>query len=193
MLASSTRITGIILLPTLIVEYHSQNGVKSIKKNILWLALIPLGLACYLTINYITFGDPLKFLQIQKGHWSKTLAFPWEGFLGALESIWWRNPLEKILVGWAELIFGVFGFLLSIWITIRLRTSYGIYMFITWLTVTSTSYWLSIPRYTLSMFPLFIALSLLGERKEIDYSITFISVLFLGLFVSLFVQGRWAF
>ena len=193
--ASLTRITGIILLPALILEYLSQKGfhIKSIKKDILWLALIPFGFLLYLIVNYLVFGDPFKFLKIQKEHWAKTLDFPWRGLLGAWGSAWWRSPADSVLVGWAEVIFGVFGFLLTIWVSIRLRISYGIYMFITWLVVTSTSFWLSIPRYTLSMFPLFIAISLFGRSREVNYLITFFSLLFFGLFLSLFIQGRWAF
>lgn len=193
--ASLTRITGIILLPALILEYLFQKGfhIKNIKKDILWLALIPFGFLLYLIVNYLVFGDPFKFLQIQEEHWTKTLDFPRKGLSGAWSSIWWRSPADSVLVGWAEVIFGVFGFFLTIWVSVRLRISYGIYMFITWLIVTSTSFWLSIPRYTLSMFPFFIALSLFGKYKEINYIITFFSLLFFGLFLSLFIQGRWAF
>ncbi len=193
--ASLTRITGIILLPALILEYIFQKGfhIKRINMDILWLSLIPLGFLLYLFTNYLVFGNPFEFLQIQKEHWAKTIDFPWKGLLGAWRSIWWRSPADSILVGWAEAIFGVFGFLLTIWVSIRLRLSYGIYMLITWLVVTSTSFWLSIPRYTLSMFPLFIAISLFGRIREVNYLITFFSLLLLGLFLSLFIQGRWAF
>jgi Gpi18-like mannosyltransferase len=195
MAASLTRITGIILLPALILEYISQKGVhiRSIRKDILWLTLIPFGFLLYLIANYLTFGNPFEFLQIQKEHWAKTLNFPWIGLSGAWHSTWWRSPADSILVGWAEIIFGVLGFILTIWVGICLRISYGVYMFITWLVVTSTSFWLSIPRYTLSMFPLFIALSLFGRSREINYLLTFLSLLFFGLFLSLFIQGRWAF
>lgn len=193
--ASLTRITGIILLPALILEYLFQKGfnIKNIKKDILWLALISFGFLSYLIVNYFVFGDPFKFLEIQREHWAKILDFPRKGFLVAWGGIWWRSPAESVLVGWAEVIFGIFGFFLTIWVSVRLRVSYGIYMFTTWLIVTSTSYWLSIPRYTLSMFPLFIALSLFGKHKEINYLITFISIIFLALFLTLFIQGRWAF
>ena len=173
----------------------SQTGlhIKRMKKDILWLTLIFLGFLLYLIVNYLTFGNPLEFLQIQKENWAKTLDFPWKGLSVAWRSTRWRSPADSVLVGWAEVIFGVFGFLLTIWVSIRLRVSYGVYMLITWLIVTSTSFWLSIPRYTLSMFPLFIALSLFGRSRGINYLITFFSLLFFGLFLSLFIQGRWAF
>ena len=196
MLASATRITGIILLPALILEYLSQKDfqLKSIKKDIIWLIIIPIGFVSYLIINQITFENPLKFLEFQKGHWSKTLAFPWVGISGTWKAISGRPTAYKILVGWAEFIFGVLGYVLTLWaFFIRLRPSYIFFMIATWLTLTSTSYLLSTPRYALSVFPVFIVLSLLGKREEVNYLITFLSIMSLALFLTHFSLGRWAF
>jgi hypothetical protein len=197
MLACSTRITGLTLLPALLVEYLFQREfkIKNIKKDVLWLAIIPIGFVAYLIINYMTYDDPLKFLEIQKGHWRKTLALPLEGFLTALKSFMVLHgyPARGILQGGAELIFGVFGFLLTIFVIIRFRISYGVYMLLTWLIITSTSLRASIPRYTLSLFPLFIPLSLFGQREEVNYFVTFVSLLFFVLFLCLFIEGQWAF
>ncbi len=195
MFACATRINGIVMIPVLLTEYLLQRRFKisNIKRDISWIALVPLGFLSYLIINYIVFDDPFKFIEFQKGHWSKTLTYPWYGLLGAWGSAWWRPPTDTILVGWAELIFGVFGLILTLWSMFYLRKSYVIYMFITWLTITSTSFLLSTPRYTLSMFPLFISFSLIGRREELNYLITFVSLLFLGLFLTHFILGRWAF
>ncbi len=143
MFAFATRITEIILLPALIVEYFFQKGfqIKNIKKEIFWLVLVPFGFVFYLIINFMTFGDPFMFLVFQKEHWRKALVFPWKGFLAALDFLlaWWRYPAGSILKGWAEVMFGVFGYLITIWVIIRFRTSFGIYMLISWLIITSTS------------------------------------------------------
>ncbi|MEQ9618252.1 MAG: glycosyltransferase family 39 protein [Deltaproteobacteria bacterium] len=195
MLAAATRITGIILLPVLVIEYLYQNEykIKNTRKEILWLGAVGLGLLFYLVINYVTFGDPFKFLEFQKGHWSKELALPIKGFFSAWSGIFWRKPADALLGGWAEIIFAALGLILIIYSFFRLRLSYGVYALLTWLTVTSTSFWLSIPRYTLSIFPIFIALSILGRRKEVNYLIIFLSLVFYALFLSLFIRFRWAF
>jgi len=196
MLASATRITGIILLPALILEYLSQKGfqVKGIKKDIAWLALVPIGLVSYLLINYMVFGDPLRFLDIEKGHWSKTFAFPWKGLLGSWSAIWLRSPAYGILVGWPELTFGVLVYVLTILaLFVRLRLSYVFYMIATWLIVTPTSFLLSTPRYALSVFPILIVLSLFGRHREADYPITFMSLVLFALLLTRFILGRWAF
>jgi Gpi18-like mannosyltransferase len=195
MLAAATRITGIILLPVLIVEYLHQKGFRfrETRKNILWLAVIGLGFAYYLAVNYATFGDPLKFLEIQNQHWNKHLDFPYRGFLYSVGSAFWREPQPAVMAGFAEPIFAVLGLALIVYSFFRIRLSYSLYALATWLLVTSTSFWLSIPRYTLSMFPVFIALSLLGRRRAVDYLIIFVSLTIYALLLIQYVRFGWAF
>ena len=195
MLAAATRITGIILLPVLVIEYLNQKGfqLKSVRKNILWLSLITLGIIFYLGINYVTFGDPFKFLEIQEKHWSKHLDFPYKGFLYALGGIAWRTPSEAMYAGWGELAFAILGLALIIYSFFRIRLSYCLYALATWFLVTSTWFWLSIPRYTLSMFPIFIALALLGRHRVVNYLVLFISITLYALLLIQFIRFGWAF
>ena len=76
----------------------------------------------------------------------------------------------------------------------RLRPSYAVWMTLNWLLVTSTSSVMSTPRYTLSMFPIFLLFARLAdERPSWGAAVTVWSLTFLGLFTGLFVQGQWAF
>ncbi len=195
MLATLTRITGVLLFPALVIEYLAQRNFKlnTIKKDVLWLGLIGVGFGIYLLINYDVYGDPLAFLTIQKEHWSKSLGLPSKGFLYALGSISWRPPGDGLLAGGFEIGFAVLAFALTIYSFFRLRLSYSVYMLLTLIIVTSTKFWLSIPRYTLAMFPIFILLALLGRRREINFTITFISLLLYTLFITRLVQWQWAF
>lgn len=195
MLAAATRVTGIILLPVLIIEYLHQKGYKlrDIKINILWISVIALGLVFYLAINYYTFGDPLKFLEIQKEHWNKHLDFPYKGLRGAFEGISWRQPRDSITAGLAEFLFGLMGLALIVYSFFRIRLSYALFALLTYLVVTSTSFWLSIPRYTLSMFPLFITLSLLGRQRVVNYLILSVSIALYTMLLIQFTRFGWAF
>jgi len=197
MLASATRITGLILLPSVLYEYLSQNskpGSRSIK-GFFCLGVICFGFISYLVLNHVVFGNAFAFLEIEQEHWFKYLAPPWDGLLGALGSIFWRDPAGKALVGVAEVVFGLFGFFCIIYaFVIKLRPSYTIYMLLTWLTVASTSFWLSMPRYMLSMFPIFIVFALIADkREEWHYVMTIAFLLFYSFFLVLFTQGYWAF
>src|SRR3990172_8224228 len=194
MLASATRITGIFLVPALLIEYLSQKEfrVSNIKLSFIYLGLIPIGFTAYLVINYLTFENAFAFLKAEKEYWHKTPSPPWIRLQGAWDYLWWKEgaPALRVTVGGAEFVFGIFGLLCTIWTFIRLRVSYGVYMLLTWAAATSTSFLLSVPRYTLSMFPLFILLALGGGRREIHYLITIVFLLLYSLFLITFAQGR---
>jgi Gpi18-like mannosyltransferase len=197
MLASATRITGLVLLPSLLYEYFSQNskpGSMSIK-DVFYLGMISFGFISYLVLNYVVFENAFAFLEIQREHWFKHLVPPWDGLLGALGSIFWSDPAGKALIGMSEVVFGLFGLFCIVYaLVIKLRPSYAVYMLLTWLVVTSTSYWLSIPRYMLSMFPIFIVFAIIGDkREEWHYVMTIAFLLFFSFFLVLFTQGYWAF
>ena len=195
MLSAMTRVTGIIILPILLIEYLYLKEFKkeNVKKDILWILVIGLGLLAYLVINYMTYGDPFKFLEIQKGHWGMHLSLPTEGFFNALSSTNWRDPADTMSLGWLQLVFAILGLVLTIYCFFRLRLSYSLYALANWLVLTSTSFWISIPRFMLTLFPIFIVLALLGKRKEINYSIIFLSILFYAFFLLRLVRSQWAF
>jgi hypothetical protein len=52
----------------------------------------------------------------------------------------------------------------------------------------------AVPRYTLTLFPMFILLAFLGEKNRFwNAVITVSSLLYLALFSAMFVRGLWAF
>ena len=62
-----------------------------------------------------------------------------------------------------------------------------------WLLITSTSFVLSVPRYTLVLFPLFAWLALLTRSRWVAVALGVASVLALGYFAGRFAAGQWAF
>jgi len=195
MLAAATRITGVILLPVLAIDYLNQKGfkLKEVRRNILWLSIIAIGLVFYLVLNYLTFGDPFKFLEFQNKYWLKQFDFPSKGLLVAWDGIFRYKPRDAVITGWGELIFALMALALIIYSFFRIRISYSLYALATWILVTSTGFWLSMPRYALSMFPIIITLSLLGRRREVNYLIIFLSLTLYMLLLSQFIRGGWAF
>jgi len=195
MLAALTRITGILLLPALLIEYlHHRNFKKEeIRKDAIWIVVVGLGLLIYLGINYMVFGTPFKFLEVQKEHWGMHLSLPTTGFEKAWGIIDWGDPGYKIRGGFMQLFFGLGGLALIIYSFFRVRLSYCVYALATWLVVTSTSFMISVPRFMLTIFPIFIALALLGRRKGVNFTVIFISLLLYSFFLSFFLIRKWAF
>jgi Gpi18-like mannosyltransferase len=194
-LASLTRIAGLILLPALLVEYFHQKNwkLKTTDLRLLWLSLPAVGFLIYLGINFQVTGSFFTFLQVESSHWSQSIQ-PLTGLSSALS--WSRNSSYpfNLTIGYAEIIFAVFGYLMiGLAYRMKLRPSYQVYMLLTWMLAVSTGFWISIPRYVLSMFPLFFALGLLSTRKTVNVAILAVSCAGLFFFTWLFASGAWAF
>ena len=76
---------------------------------------------------------------------------------------------------------------------IRFRPSWFVWMAGNWLLFTSTSFVLSVPRYSLTLFPLFAWFAVLGQRRAVGAGLSLVSIGLLGYFASEFAVGRWAF
>jgi len=194
-LASLTRLAGLILLPALIVEYlHQKNWkVKALDSRVLWLTLPALGFLIYLGINFQVTGSFFTFMQVESTHWYQTIQ-PLSGLRSALG--WARNASwpQNLTIGYAEVVFAAFGYaMIGLSYKLKLRPSYQVYMLLTWMLAVSTGFWISVPRYVLSMFPLFLALGLLSTKKSVNIAILAVSCACLFFFTWLFATGTFAF
>lgn len=194
-LACLTRINGLILFPALLFEvWEEYRETKVFNPKWFCLALIPAGFAAYLALNYYVTGDATMFLVHQREHWNKYLRFPWYGLRETWNSIFYRSPSGAIMSGFQELLFVVIGLVATVAGWRNLRNSYRVWMAGNWLLFVSTSFILSVPRYTLVLFPLFILMALTAARNWWA-NVLFIvwSILYLALFTTQFVRGWWAF
>ncbi len=193
-LACLTRINGLLLLPAFAVEVALLYRARGqFRREWLWIGLPIVGILGYLLLNRVVYGDPLQFLHYQREHWYKSFDWPWNGIGGSVCSIGWRTPADAQLVGVQETLFIALGFGGAVATALLLRPSYAIWMFGNWLLFTSTAFVLSVPRYTLTLFPLYLLFARLAAGRTWFLILTVWSLLFMALFVTLFVQGRWAF
>ena len=190
-LACLTRVNGLLLGPTLLAEAWLQWRVtRRIDWRWLWIGLTGVGFLIYLWINYHVTGDPFTFSRIMEKHWYKKLTFPWVG----IRDVWHRIPHFNLTEGLHEFIFIVFSYLCTVWCWLKLRPSYAIWMTLNWLLITSTTYVVSVPRYCLTLFPIFILFaSLAAARPLAGRILTAVSLLLLALFAAKFAHGTWAF
>jgi hypothetical protein len=188
-----TRASGAILLPTLAVEAAQQYCVKCRWNwQWLWIAIVPAGFAVYVMINWHVAGDPFAFLKTRETLFEQSFAWPLRGIR---QAIWARYPTpnEAEMVGTEELFFVALGFACTIASWVKLRPAYAMWMSGSWILFSSVSFFRSVPRYTLTMFPIFILLALLARNSFWRGILTVWSLLFLALFAILFARGEWAF
>lgn len=184
-LSSFTRINGVLLLPSLLMES------KVSTKNLLSLFIIPLGFGCYLLINYFTFGNFFYFTKPLIENWFKKFEWPWIGIQNLVNSIP-NITSPKFYIYFSELITIIFITLMTCVVYFRVRKSYALYMFANLFLFVSTSYILSTPRYALSLFPIFIALGRISNRTVL-VAIGFVFTSLLFYFTYLYTRGEWAF
>lgn len=195
-LASFTKTAGLALIPAILAEilifdkenFFKENIFKKIRFLLFGLVLSLSGFLTYLFINYFIYGDILYFTLAEKENWFTTFAPFGQGFVSAYESIFWRQGLDKIMIGYGQIIAFVLGLLMSIFVLIKIRFSYGLYMLLVLWSSSAMSFWLSMPRYIISLFPMFIALALFSENLIFRSIWTLTSTVLLIVLGIIFIQ-----
>ncbi|MGB9179535.1 MAG: mannosyltransferase family protein, partial [Pyrinomonadaceae bacterium] len=181
-LSCMTRATGLVLVPTLCVEAAHQFWItRRWRLQWLWLLIVPLGFGVYLMVNLHAAGDAFAFLPIRKEFFYISLSWPWVGVSEAIGALG-RTPAQAEMVGAQELFFITLGFICTIASWIKLRPLYATWMTCNWLLFTSVTFVASVPRYTLTLFPIFILFAMLAASRFWNAVITVWSLLFLALF-----------
>jgi hypothetical protein len=192
-LAAAARFTGLALLPFLLIElYQARRGLRAVWEAIIAPVPIVFGFLTYLLTNLVVLGDPFAFVSVQREHWSHSLAAPWVGFADAVRSISWRVPWEKLTVGAGEAAGGIAAYATTTLGWLRLRPSDAAYATVVTVMVTFLPFWLSIPRYLLALYPLFLLVGRIRQRWIYlpMVAISFVSLMVFGL---AFGRGYWAF
>ena len=186
-LATAARINGLILIPALAVEALLQwRETPGFRPRWLAIGLVPLGFVVYLGLNLAVYGDAVAFLQIQRGEWGKVLSPPWVGIGALLHSGLPRAWIPEL----AFVLLGVVGTIVS---AFRFRPSWTVWMAGNLLLATSTSVVLSVPRYSIVLFPLFVWFALMAKSRPAAIAIGGLSALGLVIFAGRFALGAWAF
>jgi hypothetical protein len=192
-LTCMTRANGLVLGPVLVMEAAYQyRTTRRWQWHWLYIPLVALGFGGYLLLNKHVTGDAFAFTHLMQQFFGKSLSSPITGIDNALGSLS-RAPSEAQMIGMQEVLFITLGLICTIVSWIKLRPAYSVWMTGNWLLFVSVSFVLSVPRYTLTMFPIYILFSLLATRRLWFAVITVWSILYLGFFASMFAWGHWAF
>lgn len=193
MLAALTRNWGVFVTIPLAYEYFSQVqfDFRGINARVAWLLLIPTGLAGYMAYLAFNLGDPLAFVTAQS-YWKRSFTFPWQAF-----GIAWQNIRHHYFFGanLLDLIFSVTGLGLILAGIRKIRVSYLIYaglgLLIPLWAAASWAGLLSMPRFVIVLFPIFISLAVNFRNPEAGTGLMAVMAGFLAYFSVLFAQSRW--
>lgn len=176
---SLTKSVGVLIFFPLLFEYLKEKE-QPIKGEILFLLLIPLGLSVYALYNYHLTGDFLAFAHIQST-WGRGLTNPLGVLWGSLSTVDLNHKFSAYFTLLTLLLFIAFyrkmGF--SYWF-------YGIYSILIPLSAGTV---ISMPRYELTIFPLFILLAKLSKNDWIDQMMTLFLALLQGFLMVFWSNG----
>lgn len=184
-LAALTRVTGVLLVLPLAWEYARANDFKCskmVKADALATALPALGLGAFFSFHYFAFGNFFLFFSIQKV-WGRAFAFNPDHFH------FFTHP--AVTNFGLDVFFAALGLGAALFVAFRMRASYGLYMLATIAVALASGTTMSIGRYILVLFPMYIAFAQI-RNEYIRWGWLFFSVLLFALYTILFVHGHWA-
>jgi 4-amino-4-deoxy-L-arabinose transferase-like glycosyltransferase len=212
-LALLTRPTAAALLPALaLLAWRERDRLRALAS----LALAPLIFAAYPLYLWQAEGDAWGFLHAQR-LWSRHLspAGPLGGIWDGLRAGWagveqlasgshthryWTpvqdaDPIRVATLNLEMLAFGVLFVVLTVIAWRRFGAPYGLFAAVSLaipLSVPSERWpLLSLPRFGLTIFPLFLALASLGGRPRVHTAIVAVSSLLLGVSVAQWALWQW--
>ena len=199
-LSSATRLFGVLLMVPLAVEYVRQIGwrPRRARRDLLSLALVPMGATVYSLYCLIVLDDPLAFSNAQD-HWGRQYTFPGGAWLSAIRSagggllstdtLGAALDAGTVVVAAVLLIFCVAG-------PVRFRRDQmylAVHGALTLALLTSTELWfrpmMSSSRYVLEVLAVFIVLARLGAHQVIDRAVLVIGAALHAAFLMIFVAG----
>lgn len=203
-LATLTRLAGIALVPSLIIEWYLQNRkniegltintvIKFAKNGLIASLLAGSGVLIYMLYLQFNFGDFLLFQKSMIAWRQNEFVFPPQVIFRYLKIFWLVE--KNLLVFWVALVEFISLFLymgLAIYTWKKIRVSYGLFMMVLLLLVAFTGTLAGIQRYVLHLFPAFLALALILDKRGVLKLFVFAIFIMLGfIFTGLFTRGYW--
>lgn len=191
-MATGTKIAGLALIPVVFTEvilHHIKFSNRvNFYKMLLVLNLPISGFLFYLFINYQTFGDIFYFQKAQNSNWGTNFSPIISGFSQARGFFADPDFETSMYLGYGQIAAFIVGILTTIYAYFKMRKSYFVFCAAILLIYGSMSYWLSFPRYMLSMFPLFMIMGKFSNNKLVALALTTASLSLLFVFGSVALE-----
>lgn len=182
-LAALTRVTGVLIfLPLVIHVWMLWRNDRELVKKAWALVLIPCGTMMFFLYHWIFYGDPLLFFTIESA-WGRSFAINKDHFVFLTHASRANFFLDAFYL--------FFGVGVSVYLLKIRQYAYGIYMLSTIGVAVASGTLMSIGRYILVLFPIYIVGAMI-KNDVIRYVWILISTMLMALNTYLFVNWYWA-
>lgn len=194
-LATGTRVTGVALAPALLAEALRGRVPTSERiRRLAWVVLSAAGLVAYLAINHVVHGDAFWFLEVQRSHWFQKAIPPWQSIVDGVTALLngVGDPTGRfIYIGRiAAFVFAVPVLVLAIR---RVRVANSLYAWSGFLLILSASWLISLPRYLLVLYPIFMVEARFTSSKRVLAPVLATGALLQGWLFWRYAVGAWTF
>lgn len=192
--ATSVRITGVFLALALIVEFLTASDGRRQWRSAPWLVAPFVPVLAYFAYLHDRTGDWMRWQHAQEEGWYRDFHWPWE----ALRITWENAFAEKQSTGFAwmfaaEIVAVGIGVVLLAWLLRGRRWAEATYIGLQLYAFTTAMWFFSVPRATLTWWPLWIALAAATLRRPaVHHAYLAVVAPFMVVFALLFTNGRWA-
>jgi hypothetical protein len=162
-------------------------GWRSWWRPAVGVALPGIFLLVWMWYLWMRLGDPLAFLHAQ-GRWDRTVGPPWNTLL---EFVSGRLTLATGFHSLTDLAFTIIGIAGAILTWRWFRPSYGVWFAAMLLVPLMTGSLVSMPRFVLVMFPLYLVLAVLGRRQWLHDTLLVVGMGIGGVYMALYAQWYW--
>lgn len=193
-LAAATRITGLLLAPAIFVHwlFHQRKNTRGATLAALGAVA---GYGLYLGLNKYLYGNWFYYMGEQAKHWGVRLSWPFHGAFEAFAAWNTRSADQRMTIIIIEVGFTLAALagLVIAWIK-RLRPTVDLaYWALNLILLICMNFWLSRPRYVLTLYPMFLAAApWLAKRTHWLLGYLFVSSALFGIYWALYLNAQWA-
>lgn len=192
--ASGVRITGVFVAVALIVEFLTARDGRRQWKSAPWLLAPFAPVVAYMTYLHDRTGDWNAWQHAQERGWYRNFHWPWDALSNTFDAA--TDNSQSTIFAWmfgVEILAVAIGIVLTGCLLWKRRWAESVYIALQ-LWAFTTSYWFfSVPRSTLTWWPLWTLLAAWSLRRPFVLQ-AYLAIVapFAVVFVLLFCNGRWA-
>ena len=195
MLATATRVPGIVLVPSLAVEALASRSHRL--RKLVWAGLAGAGLIVFVAVNWAVHRNPVYFMKVESGRpWFQHVVPPWASLVGAIEQLAHVIPREPKTAYWtlaARLGAAAFGVAVLFVGRKRLRAADKVFAWGSLLLFLSASRLISLPRYLLPLYPIYAVLAHHTRSRRVFWTMTAAGFAMQLFLFGRYSQGSWTF
>lgn len=184
-LAATTRITGLFLLPALVILLWQARG-RTRRSAWLALALAPLAFAGFALHLHDVTGDALAFMHIQ-GAFSRPAHPTFEAVEWAVRR--WDWIIQGWNFRWLNAAAMLAGLAAAVWFAWRRQFALAIFLALGLAAPLNTATVMSGARYAMGLFPFALAIGAWSARRHVEIALWTICAALLALMSALYAQG----